>query len=108
MVSSHDPSRRRRFVKFPASPRRAGASPFAVLHSRPLAVPMFTSRSIPRLLAAAVLAVAVLTVGGAKAQNTATPIARLLAETADLQSGPDAVRIDILAWSSDEDRGQFV
>ena len=69
---------------------------------------MFTSRSIPRLLATAVLAVAALTFGGAKAQNTSAPIARLLAETADLQSGPDAVRIDILAWSTDEDRGQFV
>src|SRR5688572_3493355 len=69
---------------------------------------MFSSRSIARLLAATALAVAALTVGGAKAQNTAAPIARLLAETAGLQSGPDAVRIDILAWSTDEDRGQFV
>jgi len=69
---------------------------------------MFSSRSIARLLAATALAVAALTVGGAKAQNTAAPIARLLAETAGLQSGPDAVRIDILAWSTDEDRSQFV
>ena len=31
-----------------------------------------------------------------------------MAETAHLESGPDAVRIDILAWSTDEDRSQFV
>jgi hypothetical protein len=68
---------------------------------------MFTSRRIPRVLAAAALAVAV-TVGGAKAQNTAAPIARFLAEPANLESGPAAVRIDILAWSTDEDRSQFV
>ena len=68
---------------------------------------MFTSRSIPRLVAAAALAVAV-TFSAATAQNTAAPVARFLAATADLQSGPDAVRIDILAWSTDEDRGQFV
>ena len=67
---------------------------------------MFTSRSIPRLLATAALAG--LTFVGAKAQNTAAPIARLVAETASLESGPDAVRIEILAWSTDEDRSQFV
>jgi hypothetical protein len=68
---------------------------------------MFKSRSIPRLLATA--AVAALTFGGgAKAQNTAAPIARLLAETANLESGPDTVRIDILTWSTDEDRSQFM
>src|SRR5688572_19968956 len=102
----------RKFVKFSATPRRGGcrtgASPLAVLHSPPLAVPMFTSRHIPRLLAAAVCAVAALTFGGAQAQNTAAPIARLLAETADLQSGPAAVRIEILSWSTDEGRDQFV
>src|SRR5688572_15985562 len=69
---------------------------------------MFSSRSIARLLAATALAVAALTVGGAQAQNTTAPIARFLAETAGLQSGPAAVRIDILAWSTDEDRSQFV
>jgi len=68
---------------------------------------MFTSRRIPRLFAAAALAVAV-TFGGATAQNTTAPVARFQAETAGLASGPAAVRIDILAWSSDEDRGQFV
>jgi hypothetical protein len=67
---------------------------------------MFTSRSIPKLLAAAALAV--LTFGGATAQTTMVPIARLLAETASLESGPNAVRIDILAWSTEEDRSQFV
>ena len=80
----------------------------AVLHSRPLAVPMFTFRPIPRLVAAGALGVAALTVGAATAQDPAAPIARLLAETTGLQSGPDAVRIDILAWSTDEDRGHFV
>jgi hypothetical protein len=68
---------------------------------------MFTSRRIPRLLATAAVAVAV-TVGGATAQNATAPVARFLAETAGLASGPAAVRIDILAWSSDEARGQFV
>jgi hypothetical protein len=100
-----------KFVKFSATSRRgrcrAGASPFAVVHSRPLVVPMFTSRRIPRLFAAAALAVGV-TFGGATAQNTTAPVARFLAETAGLASGPAAVRIDILAWSSDEDRSQFV
>jgi hypothetical protein len=67
---------------------------------------MFTARSILRLLASATLAA--LTFGAAKAQNPAPPIARLLAETANLESGPDAVRIDILDWSTDEDRNQFV
>lgn len=68
---------------------------------------MFRSRRIPRLLATAAVAVTV-TFGGATAQNTAAPIARLLAETAGLASGPDAVRIDILAWSTDAERSQFV
>jgi hypothetical protein len=69
---------------------------------------MFTSRRVPTLLIAAVLAIAALTVGGAKAQDPAAPIARLMAETADLGSGPDSVRIDVLAWSTDEDRSRFV
>jgi hypothetical protein len=43
---------------------------------------MFISRSIPRLLATAALAA--LTFDGAKAQSTAVPVARLLAETANL------------------------
>ena len=60
------------------------------------------------MVAAAALGVAALTFGGANAQAPAAPIARLLAETARLQSGPDAVRIDILSWSTDEDRGHFV
>ena len=59
-------------------------------------------------MAAGALGVAALTVGAATAQDPAAPIARLLAETTGLQSGPDAVRIDILAWSTDEDRGHFV
>src|SRR5688572_6736774 len=105
MVRSHGPSRHRKSVKFSATPRRgrcrAGAPGFAVLHSRPLAVPMFTSRRISRQLATAVAAVAV-TVGGATAQNATAPVARFLAETVGLASGPAAVRIDILAWSSDE------
>jgi hypothetical protein len=67
---------------------------------------MFTSRRITTLLAIAALVT--LAFGRAKAQKTAAPIARLLAETANLESGPDAVRIDILAWSTDEDRSQFV
>jgi hypothetical protein len=77
-----------------------------VLHSLRSEDPRFSSRGIP--LAAAGLAA--LTFGsGAQAQNpTAAPIARFLAETANLESGPDAVRIDILAWSTDEDRSQFV
>jgi hypothetical protein len=68
---------------------------------------MFTSRRISRLLATAVVAVAA-AVGGATAQNATAPVARFLAETAGLASGPAAVRIDILAWSSDEARSQFV
>ena len=67
---------------------------------------MFTSRRIS-LLATAVVAVAA-AVGGATAQNATAPVARFLAETAGLASGPAAVRIDILAWSSDEARSQFV
>jgi hypothetical protein len=68
---------------------------------------MFTSRRISRLLGTAVVAVAA-AVGGATAQNATAPVARFLAETAGLASGPAAVRIDILAWSSDEARSQFV
>jgi hypothetical protein len=68
---------------------------------------MFTSRRISRLLATAVVAVAA-AVGGATAQNATAPVARFLAETAGLASGPAAVRIDVLAWSSDEARSQFV
>jgi hypothetical protein len=68
---------------------------------------VFRSSGIPRLLGAAGLA-ALTFGGGAKAQNPAAPIARFLAETANLETGPDAVRIDILAWSTDEDRSQFV
>jgi hypothetical protein len=69
---------------------------------------MLTARDIPGLLAAAGLA-ALTFAGWATAQNpAAAPIARFLAETANLESGPDAVRLDILAWSADEDRSQFV
>jgi hypothetical protein len=67
---------------------------------------MCTSRRIRSLLAAATLAA--LTFSIAKAQNTAAPIARFLAETVNVESGPDAVRIEILAWSTDEDRTRFV
>lgn len=68
---------------------------------------MFSRRGIPRLLATAGLA-ALTFAGGVKAQNQTTPVARFLAETANLEEGPDAVRIDILAWSSEEARSQFV
>jgi hypothetical protein len=68
---------------------------------------MFRSNGIPILIAAAGLAA--LTLGaGANAQNQDAPVARFVAETANLASGPDAVRIDILAWSTDEDRTRLV
>jgi hypothetical protein len=66
---------------------------------------MFSRRGISGLVAAAGLAA--VTVAGVKAQNQA-PVARFLAETANLKAGPDAVRIDILAWSGDEERSRFV
>ena len=67
---------------------------------------MFRSNGIPMLIAAGLAA---LTLGaGANAQNQDAPVARFVAETANLASGPDAVRIDILAWSADEDRSRLV
>ena len=68
---------------------------------------MFSPRGIPALLASAALA-ALTFAGGVKAQNQTTPVARFLAETANLEMGPGAVRIDVLAWSSDDERSQFV
>jgi hypothetical protein len=68
---------------------------------------MFSRRGIRGLLAAAALA-ALTFAAAVKAQNQTTPIARFLAETANLEAGPGAVRIDILAWSGDEERSQFV
>lgn len=68
---------------------------------------MFSREGIPALIVAAGLA-ALTFAAGVKAQNQTTPIARFLAETANLEAGPDAVRIEILAWSGDEDRSRFV
>jgi hypothetical protein len=68
---------------------------------------MFSRRGIPGLLAAAGLA-ALTFAGGVNAQNQRAPVARFLAETANLEAGPDTVRIEILAWSGDEERSQFV
>jgi hypothetical protein len=67
---------------------------------------MLDSKAIAGLLAAA--AFAALTGVGATAQAPTTPVARFLAETANLAAGPASVRIDILAWSTDADRSQFV
>lgn len=67
---------------------------------------MFRSNGIPRLMAAGLAALTL--VAGANAQNQTAPVARFVAETANLASGPDAVRIDILAWSADEDRSRLV
>jgi hypothetical protein len=67
---------------------------------------MCTFPRIPRLFATATLAT--LTFVAAQAQNTAAPIARFLADAVNVESGPDAVRIEILAWSTDEDRTRFV
>ena len=69
---------------------------------------MFSSKAIAGIVATA--GVAALTLGGAaKAQNAVpAPVARFVAETANLEGGPDGVRIDILAWNTDEDRGRFV
>jgi hypothetical protein len=68
---------------------------------------MFSRRGISGLLVAAGLAAGTFAVG-VTAQNQTTPVARFLAETANLTAGPDAVRIDILAWSGDEEGDQFV
>jgi hypothetical protein len=68
---------------------------------------MFSRRAIPGLVAAAGLT-ALTFVGALKAQTPTMPIARFLAETANLETGPKTVRIDILAWSGDEERTRFV
>lgn len=68
---------------------------------------MFSRRGTTGLLAAAGLA-ALTFAGGVKAQNQTPPVARFLAETANLGAGPEAVRIEILAWSGDDERSQFV
>jgi hypothetical protein len=64
-------------------------------------------KGIPGLLAASGLA-ALGFLTAAKAQVPSAPVARLVAETDNLQKGPDRVRIEILAWSTDADRRQFV
>jgi hypothetical protein len=56
------------------------------------------------MLVVAMVAVSA-TVGG---QTTAPPVARFAAQTANLKGGPDSVRIDVLAWSTDAARSQLV
>lgn len=68
---------------------------------------MLDSRGRLGLLAVTGLA-ALACVIGATAQAPEAPVARFLAETTNLETGPDVVRIDILAWSTDASRSQFV
>ena len=67
---------------------------------------MLDSKAIAGLLSAS--GFAALACVGATAQAPTAPVARFSAETANLAAGPASVRIDILAWSTDEDRGHFV
>jgi hypothetical protein len=68
---------------------------------------MLRWKGLPGCLAATGLA-AFAFFTAATAQTTAEPVARFVAETANLDAGPDSVRIDILAWSTDAERRQFV
>ena len=65
--------------------------------------PMFTRNTIQ-----AVFAFAVACLGFGFSQAPAPPVLRLAAETANLNGGPTAVRIDVLAWSTDAARSQLV
>jgi hypothetical protein len=40
--------------------------------------------------------------------GSAAPVARITATTANLKDGPESVRIDVLAWSTDAARRQFL
>jgi hypothetical protein len=44
----------------------------------------------------------------AAAQTPPAPVARLAAETTNLKGGPDSLRIDVLAWSTDAARTQLL
>jgi hypothetical protein len=44
----------------------------------------------------------------AAAQAPPAPVARFAAETTNLKGGPDSVRIDVLAWSTDAARSQLL
>jgi hypothetical protein len=44
----------------------------------------------------------------ATAQTPPAPVARLAAETTNLKGGPDSIRIDVLAWSTDAARAQLL
>src|SRR5262245_18584013 len=61
------------------------------------------TRSLLLLAVAAVGIVMVPAIG----QNPAPPVARFAAQTANLKGGPDSVRIDVLAWSTDGTRSQL-
>lgn len=45
---------------------------------------------------------------GAQAIAGVGPVARITATTSNLKGGPESVRIDVLAWSTDADRRQFL
>ena len=61
------------------------------------------ARGLRCVIAAVVVGSASLT-----AQAPAGPVARLSAATANLNGGPDSIRIDVLAWSTDAVRNQMV
>src|SRR5437773_12477306 len=56
-----------------------------------------------------VLAIIILTAGMASAQTPAPgPLLRLSATTENVSGAPDAIRIDLLRWSTDAERDQLL
>ena len=68
---------------------------------------MFESKGLTGLFVATT-GLAVLVCVPATAQAPPAPVARFLAETANLSTGPASVRIDILNWSTDAERSRLV
>jgi hypothetical protein len=68
---------------------------------------MFSHATIGRIFTFA-SAIAVVAGGVFAAQAPTSPVAQISAVTTNLKGGPDAVRIDIFAWSTDAARSQFV
>jgi hypothetical protein len=74
---------------------------------------MFDHRAIRRFFAAAFAFAIVVVIAGsncssAQTPSVAKPVARFTAVTANLKGGPNSVRIDVLAWSTDAARSQLV
>lgn len=68
---------------------------------------MFESKGLTGLFVATT-GLAVLVCVPATAQAPPAPVARFLAETINLSTGPQSVRIDILNWSTDAERSRLV